>query len=389
MTYRTIVLDALGPRWVAAALVVDGRLKDLLIDPNDARPPTGAIRRARVDRLIPKMGAAFVKLEGGETGYLRDAKGLREGEKLLVQVTAQAEQQKALPVSRRLLYKGRRIIHTPDAPGINVSRRIGNAVERERLSGIVAGWLAPDEELAQMHEQGGFILRTAARNAGAKALEAEIALLLPERRSREAGAVAPMHSAALCHALREWTAETPHALLMTSRAEAMVRDIFRWRGAADADLAEVVRVHGGPDPFGDLGLEEQIDALHDARVALPCGGHISVEPTKALVAVDVNTGERFGPGAALTANLEAAREIPRQLRLRGLGGQVVVDFAPVPKRDRKRVEDALKAALRDDPIETSVAGWSPLGLCELSRKRERRPLAETIHARFSDVFTRT
>ena len=88
--------------------------------------------------------------------------------------------------------------------------------------------------------------------------------------------------------------------------------------------------------------------------------------------------EAYTGGAALTANLEAARELPRQLRLRGLGGQVIVDFAPLRKSDRKRIEEALKTAFRRDPIETTLAGWTPLGNFELQRKRERRPLSELL-----------
>jgi Rne/Rng family ribonuclease len=103
---------------------------------------------------------------------------------------------------------------------------------------------------------------------------------------------------------------------------------------------------------------------------------MAVEPTRAMVTVDVNTGGEFSAGAAVTANVEAARELPRQLRLRGLGGQIAVDFAPLKKPDRRRVEETLKSACRRDPVETTLAGWTPLGHFELQRKRERRPLTE-------------
>jgi Rne/Rng family ribonuclease len=105
---------------------------------------------------------------------------------------------------------------------------------------------------------------------------------------------------------------------------------------------------------------------------------MAVEATRAMVTVDVNTGAEFSPGAAVTANVEAARELPRQLRLRGLGGQVAVDWAPLKKPERRRVEDTLKSAFRRDPVETTLAGWTPLGHFELQRKRERRPIAELL-----------
>ena len=100
---------------------------------------------------------------------------------------------------------------------------------------------------------------------------------------------------------------------------------------------------------------------------------MTVEPTRALVAVDINTGGDLSPAAALKVNLAAAAELPRQLRLRGLGGQVTIDFAPLARAERPRVERALARALADDGIETTVAGWTPLGHLELQRKRARRP----------------
>jgi Rne/Rng family ribonuclease len=105
-----------------------------------------------------------------------------------------------------------------------------------------------------------------------------------------------------------------------------------------------------------------------------------VEPTRALVAVDVNTGGDTSPAAALKANLAAARMLPRALRLRGLGGQITVDFAPMSKAHRKQVEQSLRASFKNDPIETSLVGWSPMGLFELQRKRERLPLAGALAA---------
>ena len=103
-----------------------------------------------------------------------------------------------------------------------------------------------------------------------------------------------------------------------------------------------------------------------------------IEPTRALVAVDVNTGPDTSPAASLKANIAAARDLPRQLRLRGLGGQVVVDFAPMPKKDRATLDQVLRAAFKGEGAETSLAGWTTLGLYELVRKRDRLPLAEVL-----------
>ncbi len=125
--------------------------------------------------------------------------------------------------------------------------------------------------------------------------------------------------------------------------------------------------------LADAGIWEEVQALR--RPAVPLGqGSMFIEPTRALVAVDVNTGADLSPAAALKTNLAAAAELPRQLRLRGLGGQITVDFAPLARAERSRVERTLAAALRDDGIDTAIVGWTPLGHLELQRRRTRRPL---------------
>ena len=122
-------------------------------------------------------------------------------------------------------------------------------------------------------------------------------------------------------------------------------------------------------------MEPDEEGFLSPVVDLPGGGHMAIEPTRALIAVDVNTGPDTSPAAALKANIAAARDLPRQLRLRGLGGQVTVDFAPMPKRDRAALDQQLRLAFKGEAAETSLAGWTPLGNFELQRKRDRLPLA--------------
>jgi Rne/Rng family ribonuclease len=138
-----------------------------------------------------------------------------------------------------------------------------------------------------------------------------------------------------------------------------------WREWPEAAVDE------GSGAFERHGVTEAVEALRSPRVDLPGGGHMMLEPTSALVAVDVNTGGDTSPAAGLKANIAAFRDLPRQLRLRGLGGQVLVDPAPCPKKDRRQLEQSLKAALKRDTVETIVAGWTTLGLVELQRKRDR------------------
>ena len=135
--------------------------------------------------------------------------------------------------------------------------------------------------------------------------------------------------------------------------------------------------------WGDAVLErgDLEDALDDARTIitrLSGGGSMSVEPTRALVAVDVNTGSDTSQAAGLKANIAAAKALPRLLRCKGLGGQIVIDFAPLPKKDRKALENALRSALRQDDVETALVGWTPMGLFELNRKRARTALHDIL-----------
>jgi len=142
-----------------------------------------------------------------------------------------------------------------------------------------------------------------------------------------------------------------------------------------ASTAEVMTEAGC---FDALGGTEEIVARASPHVALRTGGSMAIEPTRALVAVDVNTGSDGSPAAGLKANIAAARDLPRQLRLRGLGGQITLDLAPMPKKDRKTFETALRAAFRADQVETALAGWTPLGHYELHRKRDRIPLKDLV-----------
>ncbi len=125
-------------------------------------------------------------------------------------------------------------------------------------------------------------------------------------------------------------------------------------------------------------IDEAIRAFLSLRGRAGRRRPMTIEPTRALVAVDVDTGGDTSPAAALKANIAAARALPRELRCRGLGGQVTVDFAPIPRSDRQRIEQALTAALRRDPVETVIAGWTPLSHLELRRQRARLPLSECL-----------
>lgn len=341
MTGAQILIGRIKGR-PAAARMRDGVLDDLLIDPPAGIPRPGTIFRGTVSRALKGIGGRFVRLPG-QTGFLRQAAGHPEGAPLLVQVTGYAEPGKAVPVTTRLLFKSRYVIATPDNPGVNLSRTIRDEAARDRLLAL-AGTVALPEGL-------GLILRTEAGEADSDALIEDIS----ETVDRARGVLSAARGG-------------PERLLDGPTPERMAwRD---WAGEAGATWIDA------PDAFETHGIIDAIEALAVSRVDLPGGAWIEVEPTRALVAVDVNTGPDTSSAAGLKANIAAARALPRALRLRGLGGQIVVDFAPMPKKDRRTLDQVLTSAFRADSVETALVGWTTLGHVELSRKRERLPLTE-------------
>jgi Ribonuclease G/E len=346
MKGRVVVLDQLGGQQ-AACLIVDGQLTELSVDPAGDTPLPGAIYRAVADRPVKGQGGMFVKMPGGQTGFLRQTGGIAPGQRLLVQITGPAEPGKALPVTLRLLFKSRYAILTPGAPGLNVSRAIREEDTRAALGDIAAAAMKGAPETL------GLILRSACEAA------------LPEVIAEDIAA-------------------------MRDLAEAVLQDLdggpeLLVDGPGAHDLACRDWLDPEPDTFETEaqgfethGVHEMIEALCTPRVALPSGGHFMIEPTRALVAVDVNTGPDTSPAAALKANITAARDLPRQLRLRGLGGQIVIDFAPVPKKDRAILDQVIRAAFKPEGADVNLAGWTTLGLYEITRRRDRLPLGELL-----------
>ncbi|MTD99713.1 ribonuclease G [Paracoccus sp. YIM 132242] len=326
----------------AAALMEDGCLTDLLVDSSDLAPLVpGDICRGVVERLMKGQGGVFLRLPEGQRGYLRDRSGLGEGQSLLVQVTGVAEEGKAVPLTSRILFRGRHVLVTPGAPGINVSRRIKDEDLRAELEALGAAAAPP--------EGTGIIVRSLAAHADPDDIAEELRGLLDLSArigAEQAGQPELLLGAATPHeqAWMEWADPAPDA------------------------------VEEGDDSFARCGVLEAVDALLSPAIALPGGAHAVIEPTRALVAIDVNTGNDTSPAAALKANIALARDLPRQLRLRGLGGQVVVDFAPIPKRDRATLDQVLRAAFKGEAAETSLIGWTTMGLYEINRKRDRIPL---------------
>ncbi|MDE0658884.1 MAG: Rne/Rng family ribonuclease [Gammaproteobacteria bacterium] len=408
------ILVDVNPFETRVALVVDGRVREVHIERPAGRSLRGNLYRGRVERVVGGVQAAFVDIGLGRPGFLhvRDFHGVRvepgcaapdisklvrPGQSLLVQVAKDPLNGKGVRLTTNLALAVRTVVLLPFDTHIGVATRIVDEDERERLKDLVT------RLRAEAGTPYGYIVRTACRSATEALLRTEIRRLhgLWKRVSRRygeiAGAMAAPRSAAgftgnacLVHEelpvpmriVRDFAGPTTRAILV-NHTDTFHR-VADYIGQRLPELAETVAHYQGRTPlFEARGLETAIDRALDKRVPLPSGGTLVIEQTEAMTTIDVNSG-RFVDSAdlestAFTTNLEAAREVPLQLRLRNIGGIIVVDFIDmVDEHNQQAVMDALHGAASDDPARFRAAGFSQLGLVEISRRRTRESLGRQL-----------
>lgn len=382
------------------ALIGHDRLQEVIIDPALSRSLVGDIYLGRVTRLVPGVRAAFVDVALPRGGFLAardvavaagaepgEGAGTRavgqcvnEGDALYVQVTREASEDKGVRLSTKLALPGRRLVYTPRRPGLNISRRIEDGTERARLEEAVAGFAEPDE---------GFIVRTAARGSNHDELRAEaerFRRLWRDIESRRASSDAPrcLHRelGPLERALRDHAGKGTHRIRLSSAAA--LAEARRYCADWAPELSDRLELFTGPGALFDLHeVEAEIEAALEPWVPLPSGGSLYIESTRALSAIDVNSGAmaeaRAEREAALRTNLEAAHEAARQIRLRAIGGLIVIDFIEMASpADRGRVKTALDQALAADRAPTRLSGLDELGLATITRRRLTEPLARLL-----------
>jgi ribonuclease G len=381
------ILINVGPREIRAALIEAERPVEVWHWRRDQVLLLGQVHLGRVTRLAPGADAAFVDFGGERAGFL-GLRGVRheEGQAVLVQIVKEPYADKGAGLTMDLSLPGRYLALRPLQPGIAISRQIKDEAERARLSAL-GERLAESEGLAGTG--GGFILRTAAEGADEAALRAEAAVLAAcwWRLDREVPSAKPP---ALLYAdddpirkcLREHLSGSVGRVLIDdgealAGARAYAAEAMPW-------AAERLTRHTGAGALFDLyDTEAEIEAALEPRLALPSGGSISIEATEALTAIDVNAGRLAGgrdaAETALATNLEAVAEIARQLRLRAIGGLVVIDFIDMNAAGAvARLLAALDAALAHDPAPTRRSEMSAFGLVEMTRGRDREPLAARL-----------
>jgi len=368
-----------SPGETRIALAADGRIVALWIDRVRDPSRVGSIFLGRVTRVEAGMDAAFVDCGLAQTGFLRgrDAGGepitaaVHEGQTVVVQVTRDAEPGKGARLTLRPTLAGRLVVLVPGGAGVSVSHRIDDANERSRLTDSVAPLVGGN---------AGLVVRTAAAGVAARALysEAERLQRLWQAIAAAAERKAPpvvLHREPLVHAvLRDHGSDVDRIIVDDRKLHAR---LAAYAGEGLPGAADAIEFHRGPDPlFARHEIEEQIEGALSPAVALPSGGRLTFETTRAFVAVDVDSARTTAPAPALATNLEAAREIGRQLRLRALAGTIVIDFIAMPAaRDRQRLATALRAALAADAEVDRITAVGGAGIVAVTRRKTRRSLA--------------
>lgn len=396
---RALLIDTVGTLR-RAALLTDGELTDLYVDRIDRPSLAGAVILGRVARVAAGMDSAFIDIGQARPGLLpasdvraapgapplpRPKKGmdhgigtvLKAGQPVLVQVRADPVGGKGALLSMDVTLPGRYTIHTPLASGIHVSRRIAGggpdaAAHRQRLTALIRG-VAP---------QDGWVVRAAALTADPDVLVAEVEGLAGAWRAVHAQASSATAPALILpppiapvRALIEQTGQ-PVDRIQIEGGDLLLA-LKRWAADVAPDLPGLMTPYVGRGRLFDEGdIDGALSGLLDRYVPLAQGGSLIIERTEALTVIDVNGGDRGDP---LSVNLSAVPEIARQLRLRNVGGVVVVDFITLKRpADQERLLLALSGAVADDPGNTQVYGMSRLGLVELTRQRRGPSLLDLL-----------
>ena len=391
------ILINVSPQETRVAIMEQGAVQELLVERGSNRGLVGNIYLGRVGRVLPGMQSAFIEVGLGRAAFLHVAdiwasnksaeqkpieKLLQEGQTLLVQVIKDPIGSKGARLSTQVSIAGRLLVYLPGDQHIGISQRIEDEVEREHLREKV-------HALMPAGETGGFIVRTVAESATDEELTADIEYLIKLWRGISTAAKTAPPQMLLyqdldlsLRVLRDLvTRETERIVVDSRETHARMQD-FAERYTRQS-LA-VLEQYGGERPLFDLfGVEDEIERGLKRRVDLKSGGYVIIDQTEALVTVDVNTGAfvsgRSFDDTIFKTNLEATQAIARQLRLRNLGGIIIVDFIDMDSEEHKNAVLAeFRKALSRDRTRVTVNGFTQLGLVEMTRKRTRESLAHIL-----------
>jgi ribonuclease G len=410
---REILINA-NPRETRVAIIEDDQLVELLVDRPEARRMVGDIYLGRVEAVLPGIQAAFVDIgteksaflhasdlvfpedeadgehdddddedenDHGSAGRQRRAKAppiqdvLKRGQDLIVQVSKEPISTKGSRVTAQVSMAGRFLVYMPFAERVGVSRKIGDREARKRLRAQVESVLPKDS--------GGVIVRTVGEDVTQETLERELTTLIGQwkrikRKTHFVRAPALIHrETSLTRGLIRDVFSTK-VEQVTVDSKQVFNEIVEYLKGIAPELIDRIKLYEADIPlFDEAKIEQELRDLFKRRCDLPSGGYLIIEPTEALVSVDVNSGRYTGKKdpekTIFKTNIEAAREVARQARLRDLGGIIVCDFIDMEtKANRDKVLQELRTHLSRDRARTKAFAVSDLGLIEMTRQRVRQ-----------------
>ena len=403
------ILVNVTPRETRVAVIENGMLQELHIERGWRRGVVGNIYKGKVQRVMPGMQAAFVEVGLERAAFLHandivrsspdavvDGEEaalptpppapimdlLRDGQDIVVQVVKDPIGSKGARLTTQISIPSRYLVLLPQSKVIGVSARIEDEAERHRLKQAVT-------ELAGLHGGHGYIIRTNAEGQPVEALAEDIAYLsrvwnVVERRGRESPSCSVLYEdlSLPLRAVRDLIRKDVEKVKVDSKEthERLQAFVAKYMPV----LAERIELYSGERPIFDLyGVEDEIGRALDKQVPLKSGGYLVIDQTEAMTTVDVNTGSFLGQRnleeTVYRTNLEAAQAVARQLRLRNLGGIIIIDFIDmVDAEHRRQVLRTLEKSLAKDHAKTTVYDFSPLGLVEMTRKRTVESLARQL-----------
>ncbi|NIG98017.1 MAG: ribonuclease G [Serratia symbiotica] len=399
----TELLVNITPSETRIAYIDDGILQEIHIERGSKRGIVGNIYTGRVSRVLPGMQAAFVDIGLDKAAFLhasdimpdtecvavdekknfhvRDiAELVRQGQDLVVQVVKDPLGTKGARLTTDITLPSRYLVFMPGAAHVGVSQRIESEAERERLKNAVA---------AYCDELGGFIIRTAAEGIGEEELAQDADFLkrlwtkVLERKKRNRTKYKLYGELALApRILRDFAGAALERIRVDSR---LTYDLLvEFTDEYIPDITSKLELYTGNPPIFDLyDVEKEIQQVLERKVALKSGGYLIIDQTEAMTTVDINTGAFVGhrnlDETIFNTNIEATQAIARQLRLRNLGGIIIIDFIDMHNEEhRRRVLHSLEQALNKDRVKTTVNGFSQLGLVEMTRKRTRESIEHVL-----------
>ncbi|WP_339672511.1 ribonuclease G [Dasania marina] len=399
------ILINLTPMETRVAVVENGMLQEVYIERATSKGIVGNIYKGKVVRVLPGMQAAFVDIGLERASFIHasdialdnkdgerrnsDAPDirslLREGQAIVTQVIKDPMGTKGARLTTRLSVPSRYLVFMPGTSHLGISQRIDDEDERSRLRELVEKAIA-EEEVAGL---GGFIIRTAAEGAQEEELHADIrffkrlwAALEGKMKERKAPSIIyedlPLHMRTMRDLIR------PEVEKIRIDSRETYETVKAFTDEYIPEIGPRVEYYPGPRPIFDLyGIEDEMQKSLGRKVELKSGGYLIFDQTEAMTTIDVNTGAFVGhrnqEETIYKTNLEAATTLARQLKIRNLGGIIIIDFIDMKDAEHKRqVHRALDKAMANDHAKTTITGVSELGLVEMTRKRTRESLEHVL-----------